>query len=399
MPSTYFLKFTAGLNAFTFSVAQALLVVLYPFIAERLSLDIAAVIAYFTFGSFLFIFGSPYWASKSDQLGRSKVLSIGTIGLLVSFTILILLIQNPFEAIYFTVFGLVLSRMIYGLVASAISPVSQSWQADLHGKAGAREAMLTHTMALSLGRVAGFIFILLFHDDLDFVLISYMGLVAITLLVNLFTRKKSAITTFNLIPDTTWKSDFLNIKWIAAIAFVFTALMETLNSSLAGRVKQLFLFEGTETAAFTAKILLLASIGIFLVQAYGRVYFKAAWERAMFVAVTALIVGSVVFSTAQSRNELYGSIFFFVIGIGLLPPLYLSALAERRHLIHYGRSAGIIATAHTIGFAFGGFLSAASLNVGGNVIGYSLFVTSIILAVVCFKYFQSAIPSDEKRFA
>ncbi len=399
MPNTYFLKTLAALNAFTFSCAQALLIVLYPYIAEQLRIDLPTVIACFSFGSFLFIFGSPYWANKSDQQGRSKTLSIGMLGLLVSFAILILLVQNPFEAFYLTLFSLILSRIIYGLVASAISPVAQSWQVDLHHKAEARSAMMTHSMALSLGRVAGFIFILSSYDNLDLVLFSYSMLALLTLIINLLVRKKSAVTAFNLIPDSTWKSDLLNIKWIMAMAFVFTALVETLNSSLAGRVKQLFLFEGSATAVFTAKILILASIGIFLVQAYGRIYFKAAWERAMFTAVLSLSIGSIVFSTAQSRNELYGSIVFFVVGIGLLPPLYLAALAERRHLIRHGRSAGLIASAHTLGFAFGGIMSAVSLKLGGNVIGYVLFAISLILAFVCFKHFQTSESSDEKRFA
>ncbi|WP_374032638.1 hypothetical protein [Bdellovibrio bacteriovorus] len=83
------------LNTTTFSAIQMMTFTLIPFIAEKGSLSLSSVVLSFSVGSFLFLWSSPFWASRSDNWGRMKVLSVGMLGLFISTAILTAVLMSP----------------------------------------------------------------------------------------------------------------------------------------------------------------------------------------------------------------------------------------------------------------------------------------------------------------
>ena len=160
------LSYLANFNTITFSAVQILLFTMFPYIAESLNLSLSIVIGTFSLGSFLFLWSGPYWSSKSDFEGRMKILNIGMIGQFISFIMLFLLIifanYLP-ESIIVTL--LLISRVVYGLFASAIIPVSQALQLDLSVKEAYLKSMLSNSMSLNMGRMIGPIYVLINGDS------------------------------------------------------------------------------------------------------------------------------------------------------------------------------------------------------------------------------------------
>src|SRR5690349_7837862 len=110
-----------NLNVLTFASTQILLFTLFPYLSEKLQLPLSTVIASFTLGTVLFLWGAPFWSSKSEQLGKEKVMAIGLFGLFISFAIIALLITfSSHLSEELILVGLIFSRIIYGGVASSI---------------------------------------------------------------------------------------------------------------------------------------------------------------------------------------------------------------------------------------------------------------------------------------
>lgn len=391
------IKILASVSAFVFSAAQVLWIALFPFLAERLNLSLSSVIASFGLGSFLFVFGSPYWAAKSDERGRGKVLSLGLAALLVSFGVLVFLAVSPFQSAAYNFGFLLLSRIIYGFIASAIVPVAQAIQADAVESDAITKAMATHSLSLGLGRVTGLALLVLPQTFyVESVLYFVLAAVASTFFLSLFFAQTFSHPKTSRAEGFTrsWIAELGDIKFVVLIAFLFASFVEAVNSSLAGRIQELFRIDGLVAAQWSAQMLLAASIGVVLVQAVYRAISRSKSRRALPIAlatgVVALFLGSVLFAGARATTEFVIAISFFVIGIGLIPPVYLSLLRTNEKAKRDGRRAGIVGSAQTLGYAFGAGLSAISFRLGMLEAGYLLCLIVVGLAVTCILQTKAA---------
>lgn len=375
------LRTLASLSAFCFSGAQSLTVALYPLLAERLGLSLASLIASFSLGSFLFVFGSPFWAQKSDRIGRLRVLTYGLGALFASFALLSALVWNPFATSELNLIVLVASRLVYGLVASAIAPVSQALQADLAEESSSAKAMLLHTLSLNIGRVVGVSFVLVFAGQMAAILPSFLALIALVFLSVVISTRLSNRVTLMRAPAERAPIDFANLKWVLAIAFVFSAFAEAMNSSLGGNLKHFFSLDAQATSQLAARLLLFASLGIVAVQILTRFFSKLPLRAGLGIGVGALILGSAVFAGLDSHAELWIAMSLFVIGAGLVPPFYLSLLRRNCPASQYGARAGWVGSAHTVGFALGGGLAALVFRTGLPQTGGLLILISVVLSL------------------
>ena len=121
------------LNTLTFASTQILLFTLLPILSEKFSVSLSVIIGCFSLGSFLFLWGAPYWSSASDKIGRDQVMSVGLAGLAVSFFLIVVLVHFSLPmGGTLTLVYLLLSRLLYGSLASAITPVAQLKTVELN---------------------------------------------------------------------------------------------------------------------------------------------------------------------------------------------------------------------------------------------------------------------------
>lgn len=368
-------KFLASLNAFTFSGAQVLLVALFPFLAERLELSLATVVGTFGLGSALFLVGGPFWSSLSDRRGRAPVLATGMFGLLLSLFFLWGLLRH-FPGASLALPILLLSRVVYGLVASAISPVAQSLQADSAAGRGQAAAMHLHSWSLNIGRAISLLVFLFGGLEPEALLLAYLLWALAVFGLNLgasfaWSHSPTASIAAGRISDA---------KWVFSVALLFACFVETLNSSLGGFLKTQFSLEGLAASALTAWLLLACALGVVLIQALVRALglLRLSPDWLMAVGTFSLVAGGFFLTAADSFSGLSVAIALLSLGIALLPPVYLAQLGPAGS--SYGKRAGLIGVAHTAGFALG--MGLASIRFHWDAIPLPLLLSLIALGMI-----------------
>jgi MFS family permease len=368
-------KFLASLNAFTFSGVQVLLIALFPFLSERLELSLPVVIGSFGLGSALFLVGSPFWSQQSDATGRAPVLAAGAFGLLVSLFILWGLLRF-YPGAEFALPLLVLSRVVYGLLASAIAPVAQSLQAD--SSANPAGAMHLHSWSLNLGRASSLVVFIALGADPESLFAAYLLWVSAVLALNIW----AAFSVKNARTATAGAFKFGELKSIFAVALLFGCFVETLNSSLGGFLKSRFDLQGIEASSLTARLLLACALGVVLTQTITRALrvIRLSPDWLMTAGTAALVLGGFFLASAEATGDLNIAVALLAIGIGLLPPVYLAQISGPA----YGKRAGLIGFAHAAGYALG--MGLAALRFQLKVIPLEALLTLIALAMLVFFY-------------
>jgi MFS family permease len=346
----------ANLNTITFSALQILLFTLLPYLAETMHVSLSTVVATFSAGSFLFLWSSPYWAAKSDKAGRQPILIAGLAGLGISTLMLWSLTQwgEKIGPLAVTVI-LVLSRVVYGLMASAIIPVAQALQVDMSESKSAMKAMISNSMSLNIGRSLGPIYVLLSGgQNMDRVLVGFLLWIIVLAGFNVGALRLPAPQMKTAAAKesgaSAWSLAFNRMRWVFLLAVLFTSFIGILNSSLAVILKHSFSLSSQDSGVLMAKLLLVSSVIAVVTQFLGRMFFKNPWQGALVVGALTLLAGA--------------AIVFLSVGIALVPPCYLTLMTtvDPQH-VGLGRKAGIVSAANTIGYAVGGALAAVTLKI------------------------------------
>ncbi len=357
----------AAANAVAFSAAQGLAITLYPLLAERTGLSLATLVACFGVGSFLFLFGAPAWSAKSDEWGRVRVLAFGSLALAVSLFSLWLLVVVPSISSGVAFAILSAGRVVYGLGASALVPVSQALREDLSAPAERARAMLDHSLGLGFGRVAGVAAVVLFAEEATRLVACALVLVAALVAVNFSARASGPAPRPASGRSRAPKADTLPVG-ILVVAFLFAIFAEALNSSLGGTLQAAFALDGVGASALGGRVLLAASVGVFVVQALARGLWRPAPRRALVVGALSLAAGASLFFSLGSFAALSLATAFFVVGLGLVPPAYLALSRPSADSTSVGRRAGRLASVQTLGYAVGALVSAFAFRFGGGAI-------------------------------
>lgn len=346
----------------TFTANQSALFVLYPVLAERLGLSAATIAGTFACGSFLFLWGSPFWAARSEGEQRLPVLRVGIYGSIAALLSLIVLLAFGSALPAALCLGvLALSRVVYGLSASAVVPVAQALigtTADLRERV---KSLATLSMFLNLGRLFGPVLVLPLLAYSPLVILIVPLLIFFSLLP-LTGKRKLAFET-SMIRDfrlrDLWPNES-NQQWLYILAVLTTAVLGLLQSSLGAYLQETQGLSPDAASKMMAKLLLIAGANTVFVQFLLRNFMRHPWQGSMPLGAWALGFGSLGLFFAPGPLSPYISIVILSAGIALLTPSYTSAMSLHARQ-EQGRSAGNLSTAHTLGYAFGGLLSSLAL--------------------------------------
>lgn len=383
------LSYLANFNTITFSAVQILLFTMFPYIAESLNLSLSIVIGTFSLGSFLFLWSGPYWSSKSDFEGRMKILNIGMIGQFISFIMLFLLIifanYLP-ESIIVTL--LLISRIVYGLFASAIIPVSQALQLDLSVKEAYLKSMLSNSMSLNMGRMIGPIYVLINGDSPEGLMKGVLLWLVFIIGANYFCRnletKQRLVLKEKLSFDRTLITK--ELKWIFLLALLFTSFIGTLHNTFGVHIQELFSLSAPETSILMAKFLLGSSIMAVVSQFMSKKLFNDPWQGPLLIGAFTLFCGAMGFALGTTNAQIWLSMMVVSIGIAMIPPAYLTLTTFFSPSIERGKKFGMINAANTIGYTVGGIFTALTLKIFSHnlalIITTSVLVSAIVLTII-----------------
>lgn len=400
----------AYLNTLTFSCVQILLYTTIPYIAEQTSLQTATIIGSISVGSFIFAFMGPFWASNSDNWGRKRVLSFGMLGMFFSFLLLCsLFIFNKELSLSAKIAIIFISRIIYGLLASAVVPVSQAWQLDLIDTKDKLKVLTRNSMCLNIGRVLGPVLILV--KKVDFEHMIYAGTVWVLLLALgcFFTSSTAKKVTPQPteeeslkieIPKYQWKELFKESMIPILLALIFTSFIGVLHSTLGHHLKITFALKGDEASVLMAKMVLISSLFALVVQQSSQWIFKRDWKLRLITGASGLIIGSFVLDSASTVAVAWIALMIITIGLALIPPVYMALISHSAATTNVtGKKIGFASIAHSLGYAFGAGLIALSmkLNIVSNmtVISFISIVTFATVATLILKNTDFVLPAKK----
>ena len=380
--------YLAYLNTLTFSSIQMVLYTTIPYISEQTGVETAAIIGAISVGSFIFSFMGPFWAAWSDTLGRKKVLGLGMFGMFLSFLCFTLIfLFNDVLALQVKVMMVFLARILYGLLASAIVPVSQAWQLDLIPEKNRLKVLTGNSMCLNLGRILGPIFIL--AQQVDFEKVFYIATAWVFVLSSLsfMTRGQKQVP----LPEKTrvrfkelalrWKKSAQESLRPILLAMIFTAFIGILHSFLGHHLKNVLNISGEEASLMFAKIILFLSVSAVALQQFSIFLFKSKWVVRLALGASSLVVGTVVMMNSFNQLTLWTSIFFISVATAFIPPVYLSLTSHSEENSQktniFGRKLGLSSIAHSFGYALGSGLIALSMKL--KIIS----TTSVVILVSC----------------
>ena len=153
--SAFFLVFSISIvTAFGNTGMQSIL----PAIGRQIGMDDRLVVSIFSLSALIWGFSSPYWAKRSDVVGRKPIMLTGLAGFAVSmiccgFVVLAGLHHLAPVAVIFVLF--LLSRGIFGLIGSASNPAGQAYVAERSTREERTELMAQLASAFGLGTVTG----------------------------------------------------------------------------------------------------------------------------------------------------------------------------------------------------------------------------------------------------
>ncbi|RYZ60261.1 MAG: MFS transporter [Proteobacteria bacterium] len=346
-----------------FSASQALLFVMYPILSERLNLSLSQVVACFTAGSFLFLWGGPYWAQRSDADGRAKILHWGQLGVFVSLLALGFLLLQVFDlspAVSFVI--LLVSRLIYGALGSAVVPVAQAIVVDESPKESRTKALTTNSMFLNTGRLLGPILALLLTSFSPLYLIG----LSLFILLGIMSFAQGRVLSGPKVPRATFRMADIwprkkEAQHIFLLAFFTTAFLGIFQSSLGAYLQALFQLTPENASHLMARLLIVGALVTVAVQLLARGKMKNPWQGSLPLGALSLLFGVLILQVQIALPALFIAVALMSVGLALLTPSYTSAMS-----FHYqneqGKAAGGLSAAHTLGYSFGGLLSSVALN-------------------------------------
>ncbi len=383
--------YIAYLNTFTFSCIQMVLYTTIPYIAEETGVVTSNIIAAIGVGSFIFSFMGPFWATKSDRLGRKRVLSFGMFGMALSFMLLAsIFIFNESLSLTMKITFVYLSRILYGLLCSAIVPVSQAWQLDHFDSNDHLKILTRNSMCLNLGRITGPILIL--FQQVNFELVIYVATIWVLILSAFVFLMSFSRETAKSQGHVEYKMKDVFAKWKISInesfspillALIFTSFVGVLHSFLGHHIKNVLSFNGQEATMMFAKIILVLSIAVVFIQQLSIFLFKSRWRPRVALGSLSIVIGTYIMMSASTELMIWVSIFFVCIATALIPPAYLSLTSKSQENTDktnvFGKKLGLSSFAHSLGYALGAGLIAISMKM--NIIPESAVVFFISFSI------------------
>ncbi len=380
----------ALVNTFLFAFTQGVVIPLFPLLSQRLGLSLPIVIGCFSLGTFLFVFMSPYWALKSENIGRIKVLFIGSLGLLVSLLILIFLLFSQAYPVSLSLLFLVLSRLIYGLTASGINPVAQSIQADSSELAS--RPMVRHSLSLNLGRLMGFLSVFLFIDVLSPLFYTLSSLLVLLILsqIYLIVRQRNILRASKNLSEVKKRFKFdLHAGSPFLVAFCFAIYLELIHSSLAGKIERVFNLTGERAAEQSAILFVSVIFIIVLIQLCLLFVKEIPSDKGRQVGALFMVIGGILFSVFSNLWQLYVAVLLLAVGLALVPMFNLAKLKTIYGSRGYSEKAGWISSYYTLGYSIGGLLAAFSFLFKAEVLLGILLLLGSLLLWLCFPVSKS----------
>ena len=348
----------AGLCLILFGMSQAGQFILFPMFADSLQLPLADIILAYGCGSLSFLFGAPFWSGQNRNQGAKRVLLYGLLGLLLPALTLVYFLHIDSGMPWLL---LLLSRIFYGLMASALVPTAQIAFAHASDCVQTRyQSFFKYGIYLNIGRLLGPIILwatLAISESSYFELIAILSLAVIILVISLPFEIQSS--RLNAPVQRISKSTIL----VATLAFLITGVAGVIHASLGALIQSRLSMPSIEVSRSLAFLVIIASVTLLIVQALALRRLKNPLRGPMPSALFVLTASVLCLIMASRLFEFIIAIVCLASAMAILTPTYTTILS-RYFCQDQSTCAASLAIAHTLGYGFGTICSGIVLGLG-----------------------------------
>lgn len=335
---------------------QSTIFILVPMEVRSLGFNEFQVGIIFSISALAWIFFSPFWGRLSDKIGRSKIFMTGIIGFALSmilFGAVITYAKSYLIPLSILFFLLVLTRLINGLLGSAVRPASGGRIADITSRENRTSGFARFDAGWQFGVIVGPVIVgllLLISDNnlfIPFLFIAIIGI--ITGFINYsFLKKDDVINTkTTILPPLSF---FDERVWPSLLVAGFTGIS---NACL---VVTSSLFVNDVILKLNESIYSFVAIGFSIVAFSGLVTQLFIVDRFKInpIFLVKLGVGLMIFSffclsISSTITAFYLSLIFYGIGGGLARPGNITVLSLSVNKDEQGSATGLLGMIFPVG--------------------------------------------------
>ncbi len=367
-----------GTFASLIGFGQNALLVSLPILVMTTDIDLGTWSILIAIGSVLFLPSAPFWGKQSDKSGPRKVVSIGLLGLAVTFIGFALIIHALEQSWISTTTSILLLgtlRIIYGLTVSGLVPASQHWAIQTVGKENRLSAITSVSAALSVGRIGGpllSVALVKLNPLLPFAFVGSSALFLVTLCL----LQPSIPSTVS--PKKIKSRALLgSIKNYITIGLCLCAAVGVLHYSLTPLLQSIPELTPEQWSDWVGYLLTTSAVATLLTQLFVVKKKLFSVNQMLTLGATLTLIGYGLFLVPSITTYLI-AIIVLSSGNAVMAPAY-TAKAMQHHSENQGQISGLIATGHTIGFGLAGLIMSLSAYLDVAPIGFSILLAGLMI--------------------
>ena len=142
----------------TYGIGQSVLFIVFQPLVEKIGLTLTQFGYIMAASNLALAVSAIYWGKRSDRVGRKPMLVLGLFGYALGTAMVAICLDwglrgSPGPMVLFA--ALLVARLIYGCLASAINPSATAYMADTTSRANRSRGMALIGMTSGIGTLAG----------------------------------------------------------------------------------------------------------------------------------------------------------------------------------------------------------------------------------------------------
>ncbi len=367
-----------GAFASLIGFGQNALLVSLPILVTTTDIDLGTWSILIAIGSVLFLPSSPYWGKQSDKSGPKRVVSIGLLGLTVTFVgfaVIIHTLEQHWISTTVSILLLAALRIVYGMTVSGLVPASQHWAIQTVGKENRLSAITSVSAALSVGRIGGPLLSVALVKLNPLLPFAFVGCAALFLM--LLCLVQSSIPTTSSPKSIKSRALLGSIKSYITIGLCLCAAVGVLHYSLTPLLQSIPELTPEQWADWVGYLLTTSAVATLLTQLFVVKKKLFSIDQMLILGAGLTLIGYGLFLLSNTGAYLI-AIIILSSGNAVMAPAY-TAKAMQHHSENQGQISGLIATGHTIGFGIAGLIMSLSAYLEITPIGFSILLSGLMI--------------------
>jgi MFS family permease len=346
----------------TYGIGQTVLFIVFPPLVEQIGLSLTQFGLIFAASNLILAMMAIYWGRMSDRVGRKPMLMFGLFGYALGTTLVTLCLEwgvrgSPAPWVLFG--ALLLSRLVYSSMASAINPTATAYIADTTNRSQRSQGMALIGMTAGIGTMlgpvigGGFAFISVLAPMYVAIGLSLLALILIGAMLK--EPAKHQTSEHEVAKKLSWLDP--RIRGFLIMTFSFWMGFTMIQVIIAFYIEKQIGIEGSQNVAqATASAFFCLAIWALLMQTVVIQRFKISTRMMLRSGLPAFVAGLLVLLLGSGMWSVWVAFSFFGMSMGLSNAGISGGASLSVEAHEQGALGGLLSAAPILGMVLGPLL-------------------------------------------